>query len=665
MCGIAFFLDKRSTRISAENLLPALASLSHRGPDDQATFFFENAALGFNRLSIVDVAHGQQPLFNEDERIALVCNGEIYNYKVLRDELVAKGHRFRTNSDCEVILHLYEEDERHFVERLDGMFSFVLIDTNRKRALVARDRLGIKPLFIHDGRDFVILASEIKGLLRSGLVSVGLNPQAIYDFFAFSYIPGSQTAFEAVDNFPPASLMTIDLASGQKALSEYWHPSFPAFAGNRLYAAAPFADSLRKTFREAVASHTIGDLPVGSYLSGGIDSTVTTLVLREALGANADLQTFSIKFADAEFDESQIFQQTVNASGLSSKVLEAPPMDAALFQRVLHQLELPQRSLLDVPMFALSKLVHDNGYKVVLSGEGADELYGGYFVYTLNQIRRALSLPAVAGARSFLLARVIRYYFGEAEDGRALGEILSQDPEPVIDRFGTYPAWYPAWILQSRLREGLFVDKMADSLGEGSAMHGICQSLKSRQAGIDDFNKSIGIEFKTRLPNYILARADRNSMAHSVELRVPFLANGMIENACQMPPMVKMFALKEKYVLRKAFAGILPKQVKKRMKFGYDAPVIAFWQNPDALRDEMMSASGLRRTGLFAEATVSQWRKEASETGDLRRKHDLYGRLTGVLSVQLLHDAYAGAGDAGARFERRPMAETACAPGRN
>jgi asparagine synthase (glutamine-hydrolysing) len=642
MCGIAFFLDKRGARISPGNLLAALASFAHRGPDDQATFFFENAALGFNRLSIVDVAHGQQPLFNEDERFALVCNGEIYNYKVLRDELVAKGHRFRTNSDCEVILHLYEEDERHFVERLDGMFSFVLIDTIKRRALVARDRLGIKPLFIHDGRDFVIVASEIKGLLRSGLVSFGLNPQGIHDFFAFSYIPGTQTAFDGADNFPPASLMTVDLANGESAIREYWHPSFPAYAGNRFYAAAPYAQSLRKTFQEAVSSHTIGDLPVGAYLSGGIDSTVTTLVLRDVLGAKADLQTFSIKFADAHFDESETFEQTARAAGLRAAVLEAPSADAALFQRVLHHLEQPQSSLLDVPMFALSKLVHGNGYKVVLSGEGSDELYGGYFVYTLNQIRRALSLPAVAGARSFLLGRVLRYYFGNAEDRRALREILSQDPEPVIDRFGTYPAWYPTWVMQSRLSEGLFADKMADSLGEGSAMHGACQSLKSRQAGIDDFNKSIGIEFKTRLPNYILARADRNSMAHSVELRVPFLANGMIDSACQVPPMVKMFALKEKYVLSKAFDNLLPAHVRKRMKYGYDAPVVPLWQRPDALRDEMMSASQLKRTGLFAEATVAQWRKEAAETGDLRRKHDLYGRLTGVLSVQLLHDAYAG-----------------------
>ncbi len=661
MCGIVFFLDKRGAGISPENLLGALNSLGHRGPDDQATFFFENAALGFNRLSIVNVAHGQQPLFNEDERIALVCNGEIYNYKLLRDELVAKGHRFRTNSDCEVILHLYEEDEQHFVERLDGMFSFVLLDMNRRRALVGRDRLGIKPLFIHDGRDFVIVASEIKGLLRSGLVSFGLNPQGIYDFFAFSYIPGAQTAFDGADNFPPASLMTVDLADGRSASREYWHPSFPAYAGNRFHSAAPFAVTLRKDFRAAVSSHTIGDLPVGAYLSGGIDSTVTTLVLRDLLGAKADLQTFSIKFADAEFDESRIFEQTARTAGLRSTVLEAPPADAALFQRVLHHLEQPQTSLLDVPMFALSKLVHGNGYKVVLSGEGSDELYGGYFVYTLNQIRRALSLPAVAGARSFLLGRVLRYYFANAEDRRALGEILSQDPEPVIDRFGTYPAWYPTWVMQARMREGLFAERMTDSLGEGSAMHRVCQSLKSRQAGIDDFNKSIGIEFKTRLPNYILARADRNSMAHSVELRVPFLANAMIESACQMPPMVKMFALKEKYVLRKAFAGLLPKQVQRRMKFGYDAPVVPFWQRPDELRDEMMSASQLKRTGLFAEPAVARWTKEAAETTDLRRKHDLYGRLTGVLSVQLLHDAYAGSTG---RFDRKPAHETTGAPGR-
>ena len=642
MCGILFILDKRGRPVPAAALSRGLRAMAHRGPDDEASFVSGGVALGFRRLSIVDVAGGQQPLFNEDETVALICNGEIYNYRELREELLARGHSFRTHSDCETILHLYEEDPENFVARLDGMFGFVLLDLKRRRAVVARDRVGIKPLLVHDGGGYLIVASEAKAILATGLVPFGLDAQSIYDFFAFSYIPGRRTAFAGIENVPPGERLDMTLDGGAIASRPYWTPEFPPFAGNRFHAVSPFAARLRETFTAAVASHTIGDLPVAAYLSGGIDSTVTALVLQKVLGPEAKrLHTFSIGFADPEFDESPIFRQTIAAAGFQAEVLESPPVDAALFRKVLWHLEQPQSSLLDVPMFALSGLVRDKGLKVILAGEGSDELYGGYFQYTLNQIRRALTLPGVAGLHDFLLPRVLRYYFGAEEDRRVVGEILSRDARPVIERFGTYPAWYPTWQIRMRQREGLFRDEPEDSLGETSAMAAMAAPLKDRYAGIDDFNKSIYLELTTRLPNYILARSDRNSMAHSVELRVPFLANAMIADACAMPPMVKMLALKEKYVLRQAFAKVVPRHVQKRMKFGYNAPALPLWQGRDALRDELMSQDGLRRTGIFAPSTVAAWSKEAAETTDARRRSDLYGRLTSVLSVQLLHDAFA------------------------
>lgn len=640
MCGIVLVLEKRSGRVDPDALARALEAIHHRGPDERTILHFENAALGFNRLSIVDVAGGHQPLLNEDESIALVCNGEIYNYRELREELIAKGHRFRTSSDCEVILHLYEEDPDGFVARLDGMFGFVLLDKFRRRILVGRDRAGIKPLFIHDGPERIVVASELKAILKSGLVPIGLDGQSIYDFFVFSYVPGRHTAFQGVDNVSPATLLRIGLDDGRVDEREYWQPVFARAAGNKFHGTGPFAAKLRATLMGAVAEETIGDLPIGAYLSGGIDSTVISISLKAALNRAEKLRTFSIKFADPGFDESPIFRQTIAACGFDAAVLESPPADAALFQKVLYHLEQPQSSLLDVPMFSLSALVREHGLKVILAGEGSDELFGGYFQFTLNQIRRALLLLAPGGTRDFMLDRVLRYYFRDERDRVRLQRVLSQDPAPVAARFGTYPAWYPSWLLKAEEREGLFHDDYADSLGEGSAMHGISLAIAERYAGIDDFNKSIYLEMRSRLPNYILARADRNSMAHSVEVRVPFLSNRMIDEACAMPPMVKMLALREKHVLRQAFAKLVPKHVSKRMKFGYNAPSLPLWQGKDALRDDMISGDALRRTGLFRPETVDAWRVEADATDDLRRKHDLYGRLTGVLSVQLLDATY-------------------------
>lgn len=315
-------------------------------------------------------------------------------------------------------------------------------------------------------------------------------------------------------------------------------------------------------------------------------------------------------------------------------------MNAALFQHVLYHIEQPQFSFLDIPMIGLSGLVRDDGVKVVLSGEGSDELFGGYFQFTLNQIRRALALRVLGRFRQPLLKAALARYYAAPGDRLMMAEALTQDFSPTIAELGTVPAWFISWQFNERRRQGLFKDAYRASLAEGSPMYDICQPLKTTYAGIDDFNKSIYLEMKSRLPNYILARADRNSMANSVELRVPFLSNSMIDYACSVPPMLKSFALKEKYVLWKAFARDLPPAVRQRMKFGYDAPLADVWQGLDELRDDAMSQSALRETDIFDPNTVAQWLTEAQTTQDARRRNSLYGTLTGVLSVQLLHRAF-------------------------
>ena len=640
MCGITFIVDKQQRPVAPDLIEKANRALQHRGPDEQNSFFWNNLALGFTRLSIVDIAGGSQPFFNEDQSIVLVCNGEIYNYRELRQQLIGKGHTFHSQSDCEVIIHAYEDDPAGFINQLNGMFAFVLLDLKNRRALLARDRLGIKPLFIADGPDYFVCSSEIKGLLAAKLVSPQFNRQGLYDFFVFNYIPGNQTAFEGIEHLPPSTLLTLDLQTSLSSSREYWKPEFPEARPHKLYKTRIYADHLREVFREAVATHTIGDLPVASYLSGGIDSTITSIVLQSLRSDAGPLNTFSIRFADRAYDESEIFLKTAEEYKFKAQICDLQSIDASLFGDVIHAIEQPQITPMDVPMYCLSNLVRQNNTKVVLSGEGSDELFGGYFQFTLNQIRRALSLPMVSRFKAPLLNRVLRYYFRSPEDRAFYAQPYLSDPAEVIGRYGTYPVWYPAWLAKSKLREGLFKAPLADSLGEGSAFYRAAQPLKNEYSRIDDFDKSIYLEQKLRLPNYILSRADRNSMAHSVELRVPFLSNRMIDVSAAIPPILKMLGLREKFILRKAFENTVPPRVLARMKFGYSAPASLLWNHEDAQRDELLSDDALQASDIFDPAVVHQLQEDRRQSPDLRRREDSAALLTGVLSTQLLHQRF-------------------------
>jgi asparagine synthase (glutamine-hydrolysing) len=639
MCGIICVINKNHQPVEKGAVERAISALAHRGPDSSGTFFWENCAVGFTRLSIVDISGGDQPLFNEDRTLALVCNGEIYNFQTLRSELTAKGHQFRSHSDSEVILHLYEEDPENFVRRLDGMFGFVLVDTARKTVIAGRDRVGIKPLHFYEDGKVVLLSSEIKGLFAAEMVSRTLDAQGVYDAFTFAYIPGQGTAFQGVKNILPASVVAFDLASGKSAMREYWEPAFPDASKKGSLLVGPYAAALRKTFREAVASHTIGDVPVASYLSGGIDSTITTAVLSDIVKER--MSVFSIKFQEKDFDESPVFLDTISRYGFDGHILELSADEGHLFPKVIKQIEQPQFSTLDIPLYRLSGLVREAQTKVVLAGEGADELFGGYGVYTLNQARRALSMPALDSVRAPLLERVLRFFVSLPDEQRMFFRAYTGDLTPVINRFGTYPAWYPLWQLNNQKKEPFFKEKLRDSLSEESFVAQLGRRIKSNYAQINDFDKSIYLELKTRLPNYILHRTDRNSMANSVEARVPYLSNSMIDFSAQIPPLHKMFGLREKYVLRKAFQSVLPRSVYKRRKYAFGAPNDWLWRaQAPAWRDELLSESSLSEVGLFNPKTVAAARSEVAAAASLNvhgRIQSLAAMLTGVLSTQLLY----------------------------
>ena len=643
VCGLTVAINKKNQLVPREILSRANTALAHRGPDHDGSFYFENCGLSFVQLSIVDIASGQQPLFNEDKSIALICNGEIYNHVALRQELISKGHRFSTGSDCEVLIHLYEEYGYSFLEQLDGMFAFALLDTKSRKLFYGKDRLGIKPLYRCENADWLILSSEIKGLLATGLCDREIDPSAISDFFTFNYIPGEATVFKNIETVSPATICIRDLQTISESSFTYWSPSFPKSEMNSVLQIPNMANALHDTFRGSVESHLIGDIDTqGCFLSGGIDSTVIALLMQA--NSKSKLTTFSISFAEEVFDESLAFREFSRMAGLHSEEHRVEEITASDFCRSILTIEQPQLSLMDVPMQKLAMLTKRAGIKYILSGEGADELFGGYPVFNLNQARRALSLPGITFGKSFLLKKVFERYGLDEELMQSFLKSYGSDYDTIVNHFGSFPVWYPVWDYNSTKKKLIFKDAKHESLAADSKMASISKILSSSLDDISEFDRGILFELKTRLCNYILPRTDKICMSAGVEARLPFLSNPMISLMSSLPSYVKMFGLTEKYILRKAFSDRLPKDIIWRNKFGYTAPMGSLFKNLDALGETLLSKASIDDLGIFDPNAVQQLLKsvqnEKASTVSTASFDNKRALLCGVISTQALHFHY-------------------------
>lgn len=643
MCGI--FCAVTDNQFSQNGLDAIKDALRHRGPDEQSEYQINTVRLAFCRLSIVDVSGGQQPIFSEDQDIAVICNGEIYNYRDLRRELSGRGHRFKTKSDAEVIVHLYQEDPIEFVKHLEGMFAFIIVDSRRNAIILGRDRFGIKPLVYHHQSGslgkHLVAASEIKAILASGLVNASLEPQSIFDSFTFDYIPGDMTAFKGIKNLLPGCIAKFDLENGSMQIKPYWRPHFSARHMKGGISVRPVADKLYSEVYSAVARHTIGDVPIASYLSGGIDSTAISFALAKTLEQGKTLTTFSIFFREKEYDESESILKTSRILGFDNFNVQLDSSVVKDFQSVISMIEQPQFVPLDLPIFHLSKLVRNHNIKVVLAGEGSDELLGGYWSFTLNQIRRALSLPALKPIKEPALRRVLKFFVREPADRDMLLRGYLDQPERAINHFGTFPAWFPLWKHRETIKRELFVDGFRNSIFENEYLAGVGRDIKTAYSGINDFDKGIYLEMRTRLPNYILHRADRNSMAHSVEARLPFLDDRLAQFIFNIAPLFKMYGVKEKYALRKAFTGRIPSHVTHKRKFGYNAPNSWIWDNPTEHIRDMLSESNVAKLGIFQPQVVTRYLKESIGNSPNVNTPAIMQRrqfLTGVLSTVMLRN---------------------------
>lgn len=630
MCGIAgiLCLDGRTPPPDFELLGTMAAALAHRGPDEFGAYRDRRIGLAHARLSIIDLSTGQQPLANEDETLFIVFNGEIFNYVELREELEAFGHTFRTKSDTEVIVHAYEQWGDDAFPRFNGQWALALWDNRRGRLVLSRDRLGIRPLYYgeHGGR--VLFASEVKAIFAADpSIPRALDPTGLDETFTFWSVVPPRSVFSGVHELEPGHIRTWH--DGTVTDHAFWAPSYtPSFTGSLDQA----VEAVRAALLEATRLRMLrADVPVGSYLSGGLDSSLVAAMGREATGEG--FRTFSLRFADAEYDESE-YQRTM-AQQLGSaheEILVRREDIAGVFPDVVFHTEQPVLRTAPAPLFLLSRLVREAGIKVVLTGEGADEVFAGYDLFREAKVRRFWARQPQSTFRPRLLERLYPYLARSPVAQRAItqqffGRGLGAHRDPG---FSHAPRWQSAAALKR-----LFTKEFRRS----GATERLLATLPAGFASWPPLGQDQYLEVRTLLSGYLLSsQGDRMLMAHSVEGRFPFLDKNVVELANSLPPSYKLRVLDEKHVLKRAADGRVPPSILARKKQPYRAPdAAAFAASPEWAGD-LLEESAVKSAGVFEPQAVTQlWAKcrTRGAAGAFSNADNM--AVAGVLSTQLLH----------------------------
>jgi asparagine synthase (glutamine-hydrolysing) len=631
MCGIAGVLNIENNKVIQQDiLLQMLAMIRHRGPDGFGIYLDDYAALGSARLSIIDLSSGDQPICNEDGSLWIVFNGEIFNYVELRPQLASRGHVFATNSDTEVILHLYEDYGPSCLQYLNGQFALAIWDAHRHSLFLARDRLGIRPLFYTQCNRQLLFASEIKSLLVNPGISVEIDPLSLDQIFTYWSTLSPRTAFKNIFEIPPAHYMLIQ--NGQLRLEPYWKLDFTSSDTPEL-SELQYMEEFEALLIDATRIRLRADVPVGAYLSGGLDSSMTAAIVRNYTGNQLD--TFSISFSDPEFDESQYQQRMASFLGTQHQVVYTRHEDIGrIFPEVIWHTETPILRTAPAPMFLLSELVRKNNYKVVLTGEGADEFLAGYDIFKEAKIRRFWAQQMDSKYRPLLFQRLypdisalpnsnayLASFFGEG-----LSEVNTPDYSHAI-----------RWRTTRRSRR-FFSEDIRQELEATSS------TTLDRIAYPDGFmswhplSRAQWLEAKIFLAQYLLSsQGDRPAMAHSVEGRFPFLDYRLVEFCNKLPAELKLFRLKEKYLLKKLARKLLPEEIGQRPKRPYRAPIHRSFFNPNTPNwvRELLSIRVIRNGGLFKPESVSQLVNKLEAGKPLGETDDM--ALAGILSSQLVY----------------------------
>jgi asparagine synthase (glutamine-hydrolysing) len=636
MCGIVGIFNLDGSTVVRESLRGMIRMLAHRGPDDIGFHLDNDVGLAHARLSIIDLSGGRQPMSNEDGSLWITFNGEIFNYVELREELLGKGHKFATRSDTEVILHLYEEKGEDCVHELNGQWAFAIWDKQRQRLFLSRDRLGVRPLFYTQANKTFIFGSEIKAILAHPGVSREIDVHALDEVFTYWCTIAPTTFFRNIQELPPGHSMTVD-ARGV-AVRPYWNLQFEG--SSRVVDPSEeqaYADELLELLIDSTKIRLRSDVPVGAYLSGGLDSTTTTAMVKRF--TTAKLRTFSISFDDPEFDESSFQKEAVRFLDTEHEEIRCSKNQIAeVFPDVIWHTEKPVLRTAPAPLYLLSRLVRKSGYKVVVTGEGSDEMLGGYDIFKEAKIRRFWESQPDSKMRPLLLRRLYPYLENLQSQPDAYRKAFFHiNVHPHLQPFFSH---IPRWHLTANLKT-LFSDSVRREIAGDHDHSKIRSQLSQSYPSWDRFCQAQYLETKYLLPGYILSsQGDRMAMAHSVEGRFPFLDHRVVDFASRLPVSLKMKVLNEKYLLKRCAAGLIPPSVVKRHKQPYRAPEACSFLQPAAREymDELLSPEQIRRDGLFDAPAVAKL-KDKFHKGTAIGIKDNMG-LVGIVSAQLLMHQY-------------------------
>jgi len=601
MCGICGIYNYRNKQTADKAILQNMTDvLAHRGPDDEGLYLKEEIGLGHRRLSIIDLYTGKQPMSNEDNSIWIIFNGEIYNYRELREEIKAKGHILRTTSDTEVIIHLYEEMQEDCVEKLNGIFAFCIWDAKRKKIILVRDRLGVKPLFYALVDEGVIFASEVKSILQHHSVKKEIDIQALDDFFSLGYITGGKTIIKSIKNLSPATILSISKDSSKTY--KYWDIGYNnSFPKSEKY----YIDKLLHHLASAVKIQMVSDVPVGAFLSGGLDSSCVVSFMLNSAGSK--IRTYSIGFLEKSYDELRYAQMAGRFFSTKHKDMIVKPDIKQILPKLIWFYDEPFADTSTIPTYFLAKLAASE-LKVVLSGDGGDENFAGYPTYVADKLARYYNmLPNVVKSLAAGTINKLPVSFDKVSfDYKAKRFIQGVSYSPLKAHY----SW--RLIYTEEEKEQFYSHDFKKQLNDYSSFETFENFYNCRpEATI--FQKLSYVDFKTWLVDDILRKVDRASMANSLEARVPLLDHNLVEFAAAIPENLKLKRIKTKYLLKKSMKNRLPKKIIYRKKSGFNAPV-SHWVNNE-LRSyvlDHLSSSKIRGLGYFQDDFVQTMLKEHS-----------------------------------------------------
>jgi asparagine synthase (glutamine-hydrolysing) len=601
MCGICGFVSFDGwTHAMLQTMNDVIF---RRGPDGEGSLYSGTVGLAMRRLAIIDVAGGSQPVYNEDRSVAVVFNGEIYNFKALRDGLRARGHQFRTNSDTEVIVHLYEERGADLVRELEGMFAFALWDARKESLLLARDRLGIKPLFIAQLPGGVLFGSEMKSLLATGLIPTDMDYRAVDEFFCYTYIQAPRTIYRSIRKVPPATTVTVG-PNGEISSRTYWKipDTEPTVRTEEEWVARVEAE-----FQRAVESHLVSDVPVGAFLSGGIDSGL--MVAMMAAASDRPVETFTVGFADAgdSFIDERVYARMIaQRYRLNHHEIDVEPHVEEIIPQIAAAFDEPFADDSVIPSYYVSQAAA-RSVKVALTGLGGDELFGGY--------RRHLGVRVgdiYSRVPPLLRERLIDPLIRRIPEPRTSSDVVDH-----LKRFSRASSKSSASRYQDSLstlpadeRGGLYTREVAKQMDFAATAATITDTFAGFRAGTS-VDRSLKTDLRWYLPDDILTLTDRLSMWHSLELRVPFLDHRFVEEVMAIPASLKIRRLSQKHILKRVAAKWLPEQVINHRKQGFEAPMGRWLRGPlKDLMQDMLQASAVTRAGIFDARQVERLKQE-------------------------------------------------------